>query len=321
MRSAAPACPPRASAPYPAADGCGFPWDPDRPLVFHTLTSLPEGQAGSLELARLVGSGARLAPPVRRRGSWGEQGKLKITTVDVWAGDDRWLFCSSARPVQGADCWRWEGRHVRPTLGFAVEALQAHGPVGWRFGDLLGVYGRVIQRTVGRRVRRMERYGSPEVEAALRAVADWATITDPVLVRQLVRAHAWHVEHLIRGDLEGQERNRKMVLGLLADRIAHPPVIVDHLRRRLQRQVGWPADGVIDLPGQRGWLRNFPTGGKPPYPSEPRDWLFPPEVVVGGEVPVACALFWQEGQGLDWHRMQVPLRYQMPLRLEPGRRE
>lgn len=136
-----------------------LPYDPDRPLLFHVLHSMPEGPEGARALERLFGSGEPLVPGKPRRGAMGR--------LDREAGDGACLFFSPLRPFHGVPT------PSRPTLGFDLDALAARGPVGWRPHDLLPSYGEAESR------------GEP-----LEATAEAHTVWGKRSVETLLRAEA-----------------------------------------------------------------------------------------------------------------------------------
>jgi hypothetical protein len=294
-------------------DACGFPWRAARPLVFHTLTSLPEGLAGTEAFMDLVANDAALVPSALRREPWNvarrttasgrsagtRVGEGRLVTLDAEAGDGRWLFFSAGKPYRGVECWPERPQGGEITVAFDLDVLFASGHVGWRPHDLLGLFGVLPKRW--RRMR--DRHGFRRTHdfdrgAELRRLAEWATITESGVVRQLVKLTVLHLALLEHDTPEARaraRRNRKAVLDLVAGRIQARP----------------------DIPGLREsdlrWAGEFKVPAEIDANWGPLHWLFGPEILCDGAVPLRCASYWQDGEDGQWRRMGEARRPQLEL--------
>ena len=153
--------PPPSRRPWPTIGACGFPLDPDRPLVFHTLTEVSGGGGATDFMEQLVDENALLAPSEKRTEDWSLGESSDLQNQDIDSGDTRWCFYSVAKPYRGMRChidrpevktedWT-SGREerldeYRVSLAFEPETLFAAGNVGWRPHDLLRVFEEVDDR-------------------------------------------------------------------------------------------------------------------------------------------------------------------------------
>jgi hypothetical protein len=273
-----------------------MPWCESDPLIFHSLTGIGYGHAANQRLAELVEADARLEPLARRSASWtgGPVASSGISRYDLAAGDDRFLFYGVGQPHYGEpNCPPREPVNV--SLAFHLGDLLRHGVVGWRAHDLVGFYG-LAERNARSRRRAMRQ---------AREFADWATITEPRLVRRLVRYSAVHLRLAVvwwrdqRGEARLDERalarNRALARRAIAEWTqAHP-------------EPTWWTRAEPMPPGIPLWDAAFASV----------NWRSP-EIVCDGSVPLRAARYWQDGETGGWWPVRVPLGVQGVLPLGGG---
>lgn len=138
--------------------------------VFHTLTGQGTGTEATEFAQGLLARNAAIMPSDKRTEDWTIGFPGDIEDVDEMAGDDQWAFFRPGEPYTG---WRCDGG-IRVTFAFDVEQLFARGVVGWRPHDLFYAYSGIDHG-----------WSMPR---DLRLIAEYATIADQRLVRQLVKA-------------------------------------------------------------------------------------------------------------------------------------
>ena len=257
----------------------GLPWSRGEPILFHVLTSLPrgkEGAAGARAMARSMLS------PSDERGK-----RSRVKEIDARAGDGRFLFFSSCRPYRGDEASNLpQYPHADPALAFRWSAVAARGMVGWRPHDLLSAY-----ESLGKRARRAR--AAPPTDGHLRAVADAATIWHEADARELSRL--WCASLEARGDERLGRRlyaEAKSVWAPYARRCESELALVPFARAD---DVSWSQPFTV--PSVRAERRRY--GNFTGWP-ESLSFMFGPEVLLRGSVPVAAASWVLDPEADRW---------------------
>lgn len=259
------------------------PFSASSPLVFHVLTGLPQHRAGDAALLDLVARGTELVPP-----SQADRASHLLLPRDAAAGDDRYLFLSALNTFR----LQLAGE---PALAFDAGALWDDSEDGFAFRvhDLESVYKQLTEQvehygeeepegwedwTQEERERHMDEEAASVCSQELEWAAELGTQTDPekawglldLHVRQaageLTPKQAWAKARKLLPDLEIDSDE------LYADAMATIPDDWRDLYLEAPTSLQEAAWGV--------------TMGKSP------------EVLYPAPLPLCCALFWRNHQGV-----------------------
>jgi hypothetical protein len=263
-----------------------FPWSTTRPLLFHQLHTLPEGEAGTAALGRLLDDDALLIPRFYPQGpTWKAEGGegSRMWGRDHLASDDGSIFLSTCRPLNGtAPMHGGAGRGHIPTLAFDLDDLASRGNIGWRPHDLFNVYGNLSDLldmdADGERASAADRR---KVASLLQGVARYGTIWNLAMARRLLVLEARAL--LAMPDPGGL---RVEAESALQERTGGP-------RRRERHRYGIYWLAFIDKPASTG--KAFP---------DVLEFTSRPEILVAGSVPVRLARFrFAGGADAVWEAM------------------
>lgn len=241
-----------------------LPWSPSDVLCFHRLSHAGDGAAGHARLVADARRGMALRPASSRPGQ--DRG---IGSLDVSAGDGRFVFFSPCAPVGGEPSLEPEGEardwHHRPAVAYAASKLFAMGRVGWRPHDLIHAYEAAAMG--GRR---------SSLGSVSRAGTAWAR-RDVVEMLRLYAAH-------LRAAGDGEAREAVAARARLA-------VVRLGARAKGERDIDWsepfktPEELGLDV--EDAWPDVLGCGPTP-------------EIIVAAEVPLSVADYHYDSGARVW---------------------
>jgi len=176
-----------------------IPFNVDHPLLFHVLSTLPEGQDGETELLDLMRRGVALLPRNKiAREPWGDTtARGKMFAADVEAGDDVYVFTTPCHPVAISDL------DDKPALAFDARVVAARSKIAFRPTDMEPFYRRLTSLVSEESFYENEygydddspsderdlafaKYAASDVGEDLRSLAECSTQTDATKAGKLV---------------------------------------------------------------------------------------------------------------------------------------